>query len=141
MTRVVVDTNVLASAALRVREDSSVVRVIDLWLDRKFELVISSHIRREIATTLHSPYFVARISVETREAFLADLDTLAVRVTLIRTVSQVATHVEDDFILATALNANADYLVTGDKALLELGTFEGTRIVSAADFVAIIEAS
>jgi putative PIN family toxin of toxin-antitoxin system len=41
---------------------------------------------------------------------------------------------DDDAILACALEAKADYLVTGDEDLLELKTFKGIRIVTSRDF-------
>jgi len=40
----------------------------------------------------------------------------------------------DDAILACALEARADYLVTGEVDLLELKNFEGIRIVNPRDF-------
>ncbi len=40
----------------------------------------------------------------------------------------------DDAILACALEARADYLVTGDVDLLELKIFKGIRIVTPRDF-------
>ncbi len=55
------------------------------------------------------------------------------------TVQGVASHPEDDLILATAVSARADYLVTGDRQLLALGTFQGVQIVSPRDFVAILD--
>jgi putative PIN family toxin of toxin-antitoxin system len=42
----------------------------------------------------------------------------------------VATHPDDDLILATAVSARADYLVTGDAQLQRLGTYQGVAIVS-----------
>jgi uncharacterized protein len=50
-------------------------------------------------------------------------------------VSGVASHPEDDLILATAASGAADYLVTGDRQLLALGTFYEVRIVSARQFL------
>ena len=41
---------------------------------------------------------------------------------------------EDDAILACALEARVDYLVTGDEDLLELKVFKGIRIVTPRDF-------
>jgi putative PIN family toxin of toxin-antitoxin system len=41
---------------------------------------------------------------------------------------------DDDAILACALEARADYLVTGDVDLLELKVFKGIRIVTPRDF-------
>jgi predicted nucleic acid-binding protein len=42
-------------------------------------------------------------------------------------------------ILATAVSGGADYLVTGDKQLLKLGSFEGVRIVDSRAFLEILD--
>ena len=54
-------------------------------------------------------------------------------------VSGVATHPEDDLVLATAISGKADYLVTGDRQLLKLQEFEDVSIVSAAEFLLILQ--
>jgi len=41
---------------------------------------------------------------------------------------------DDDRILACAVAHEAQYIVTGDKDLLVLGTFRGVKIVSPRDF-------
>jgi predicted nucleic acid-binding protein len=56
-------------------------------------------------------------------------------------VSGVAAHPEDDLVLATAVGANADYLVTGVKQLLETSFYEGTTILSPREFLTILEHS
>ena len=46
---------------------------------------------------------------------------------------------KDDMIVATAVAAKADYLVTGDrKHLLERGTYEGIRIVTPRAFLDLL---
>ena len=46
---------------------------------------------------------------------------------------------KDDPIIATAVAAKADYLVTGDRAhLLPIGQYEGIRIVSPREFFDIL---
>jgi predicted nucleic acid-binding protein len=47
---------------------------------------------------------------------------------------------EDDLVLATGRLAKADYLVTGDKGLLELEEHERMRIVSPRQFLEILAA-
>ena len=42
---------------------------------------------------------------------------------------------EDDFILSICKDAALDYLVTGDKDLLVLKSFEGTQIMTLEDFM------
>lgn len=41
---------------------------------------------------------------------------------------------KDDFLLALAKDGKADYLLTGDKDLLELDTFEKTKIITITNF-------
>ena len=47
----------------------------------------------------------------------------------------MATHPEDDLILATAVAGNAAYLVTGDRKLREVGSFHGVTMLSPRDFL------
>jgi predicted nucleic acid-binding protein len=53
-------------------------------------------------------------------------------------VQGVASHPEDDLILATAVSAQADYLVTGDRQLLALGEYQGAQIVTPRAFATIL---
>ncbi len=48
---------------------------------------------------------------------------------------------DDDYILAAAVNAGCDYLVTGDKDLLALKIFEGMKIVTPREFAELISAT
>jgi predicted nucleic acid-binding protein len=54
-------------------------------------------------------------------------------------VRGVATRPEDDLTLATAVSAEADYLVTGDRQLLALADYEGVQIISPREFLTILE--
>ena len=45
---------------------------------------------------------------------------------------------DDDLVLATALGAEASLIVSGDRDLLELGTFRDIRILAAADALTLI---
>lgn len=45
---------------------------------------------------------------------------------------------DDDYILAAAVNAGCDYLVTGDKDLLALKKFEGMSIVTPREFAELV---
>ena len=54
-------------------------------------------------------------------------------------VAGEATHAQDDQILATALSAQAPYLVTGDKPLLVRGHYQWTRLLSPREFLSVLE--
>jgi len=88
---------------------------------------------------LGRPYFAARLTSEERESFLASIRGAAKRKRPDKTVSGIAPDAEDDLVLGTAVAANAEYLVTGDKGLLAIGTYRGVRIVTAEDFLRVVE--
>lgn len=140
MTRVIVavlDTNALASGF--VRPNSLPGELLRRWEAHEFELVVSQHILDELARTLEKPYFAARLSEGQRAANLALLQTEALVVDLEVHVTGVAAHPEDDLVLATALNGSADYLVTGDKALLDLGAFQDIAVIGIREFLDVLD--
>lgn len=66
------------------------------------------------------------------------LNTDAVSIPIIAEVHGVATHPEDDLILATAVSAEADYLITGDRQLLAIRSHRTVTIVRPGEFLAIL---
>lgn len=56
-------------------------------------------------------------------------------------VAGIATHREDDLILATALSGDASFLVTQDRQLLKLGSYRGLQIVPPGRLLAILESN
>jgi predicted nucleic acid-binding protein len=53
-------------------------------------------------------------------------------------VESVTGDPEDDAVLATVRLGLAEYLVTGDHGLLDLGTYAGARIVSPRTFLSLL---
>src|SRR3954454_16412148 len=137
MIRAVLDTNVLASGALGLTDGvTPPALLLQQWRAGRFRLIISNYIEEELRTTLTQPYFKRRIRSEDRELFLILLSKCAEHVAIRRRVAGVATHPEDDPILATALSARADYLVTGDLRLQRrVPSLQGIPLVLAAEFL------
>jgi predicted nucleic acid-binding protein len=50
----------------------------------------------------------------------------------------IATHPEDDVVLATALSGNAQFLVTGDYKLVERKHYQGLILVTVRAFLAML---
>jgi putative PIN family toxin of toxin-antitoxin system len=138
MITVVVDTNTLASGLVRRQPPTAVVQVVDGWRARKFRLAVSEHVIAELARTLAIPYFQQRITSQRAQRFISLLRRRATIVPITAQVSGVATHPEDDLVLATAVSVKADYLVSGDHKLQDLGSYQGVTIVSARGFVPIL---
>lgn len=140
MIRATFDTNVIASGVLGYERDASAPgRILRRWLDGAFALITSDHLIAETKRTLANAYFVERVRSEVRLLTETALAQRAVRTDITAVVGGVASHPEDDLILATAVSAGADYLVTGDRQLLKLSAYEGVEIVSPRDFLSILE--
>ena len=140
MIRAVLDANTIASGAARFRRGMSPPAVLlRAWRDRWYELVISDHLLDEVRRTLSKPYFVAEVAPDDHDAILRALDEFATRTEITATVTGIATHPEDDLVLAAAVSAGADYLVTGDKHLLRIGRYEEVTIISPRDFLTLLE--
>jgi len=89
----------------------------------------------EVERALARPYFARRISASDRAEYVALIRKEAVVVTPRTKIRGVATHPEDDAVLGAALDGGARYLITGDRALRDLGAFRGIEIVSPRDFL------
>jgi putative PIN family toxin of toxin-antitoxin system len=136
----VLDTNVLASAVAGIaREESTPGELLRRWRAKEFTLIVSEPIQTELVRTLTNPYFRNRLSTADIEVALARLRTDARIQPVTVHVAGVATHPEDDLILATALSARADCLVTGDKPLLERGAYRGILLLSPRQFLDVLD--
>ncbi|MBA2447032.1 MAG: putative toxin-antitoxin system toxin component, PIN family [Chloroflexi bacterium] len=140
MITAVLDTNVLAPALRGVGNPANMLgELLRQWRDGRFQLIVSEHILSELRRTLDTAYFSRSLSAQEREEAVALLATEAVLTPLAVSVRGVATHPEDDLILAAAVTVQADYLVTGDRKLLELGTYQDVRIVTPRDFLQLLQ--
>jgi putative PIN family toxin of toxin-antitoxin system len=139
MTLVTADTNLLASGVARRNPATAPAQFLDAWRDGRFDLVLSEHILGELARTLSLPYFRRYVSPTDADAFVALLRTDAVVVPLTVAVEGVATHPEDDLVLATSLSGRVDYLVTGDSKLQGLGAYQGVILVTPRDFILLLD--
>ena len=129
MTRLklVIDTNILISAALSAQGAPAKLMRLALAHHR---LVFSQATLSELRTRIYHPKFDRYISLENRERLLHDFSACALWVD----VSEPAVYCrgrDDDHFIELALKAQAHYLVSGDKDLLEAPLIEGLRVVSA----------
>jgi len=134
--KVVLDTNILASGAISATGTLSTV--VDAWRSGQFKVIVSVPILEELKRTLQKPYFRRSLTAKQSSHFLKLLQKRATVSPITVSVHGIATHLEDDVILATAVSAKADYLVTGDKKLQHVGTYHGVAILSPRRFGEIL---
>ncbi len=85
-------------------------------------------------------HLIGRITVEELEQLSTLLEEVSELIPNINTpIPAVTRDPKDDYLLAYALVGDADLLVTGDADLLSLKRVEGTRIVTAREFISILD--
>jgi putative PIN family toxin of toxin-antitoxin system len=139
LIRAVLDANVLASAIAAIRLPTSTPgELLRRWRRRAYTLVVSDVILDETARTLRKPYFQRFMRSGQAESAVRLVRAKAERTSIVAEVSGVATHPEDDLILATAVSAKVRYLVTGDAQLQALRRYRGVTIVSPRVFLSML---
>ena len=132
--RVVLDTNVIVSG---LNFPGNERLVLELALRGRFELYLSTFILEEAAGVLTRKFDwdEGRSSQALRALGNAGTVIYPRRLT-----EAIAGGHPDNRVLECAVEASADYLVTGDRRhLLPLGTHEGVRILNAPRFLSTLE--
>ena len=124
--KVFLDTNVLASA-LATR--GLCAELFEAVL-QSHELLISPPVLKELERVLP-----AKLG-QSRQITAEFIDLLQVYATIVEGASPAVSlpDPDDEAIVASALSGKARVFVTGDKALLELGSVEGLPVISPRQF-------
>ena len=137
MPRAVLDSSVLVSAFLTPR--GLVARLLHAPMLERYRLCLSEPILVETAEVLLTKLRLRRMFAYTDGAVSDYIRWLGIEAEMVANIPRlrvVAADPKDDPILATAVAAKADHLVTGDRAhLLPIGEYEGVRIVSPRAFL------
>ena len=128
--RVVLDTNVLVSAALK--RNSTPAAVVHA-VERGHALLKSRATERQLSAVVARPYFVPLIGCETR-VWLRKLMTTAELVRITERIAACRDPTDDKF-LELAANGRADVIVSGDADLIALNPFRGIPILTPAAFL------
>jgi putative PIN family toxin of toxin-antitoxin system len=115
--RVVLDVNVLVSALLS--RAGAPRRLIALWLEGAFELVVSEELLAELGRAVAYRKLREHISSEDAADFIAILRATASMLADAEHPDHISRDPGDDYLLALA-KASASVLVSGDRDLLLL---------------------
>lgn len=137
--RVVLDTNVIVSSFLS--PSGTPARVVDAWRAGRYELLCSDFILGEYAAALSYGRVRRRHGLESDQV-LAQIENfrhLAIVVNPADIPAVIDRDLTDDNIVACAVAGAADYIVSGDRHLLDLRRHAGIRILSPGAFALLLE--
>jgi len=128
--RILVDTNWYVSLLIKKNES----RLHFILINPSFELIISAQLLAELTGKITEKKFRKYFSIEYGPQFV---DILKLRATVMSVTSEVSIcrDLKDNYLLALAKDAKADFLITGDEDLLEIQEFESTIICTLNDFL------
>lgn len=134
--RLVLDTNVVVSATPWRGTTYQFLELVRRQSD-SIRVFASAPLLTELAEVLVRPAMTHRLAAISRNAadVLGDYAAL-VEIVEPMALQGVSPDPDDDVVVATALAARADFIVTGDKDLLGTGRFGQVEILSVAEAAA-----
>lgn len=133
--RVVLDANQFVSAVLV--PVGRPAQILLAWREARFELALSLQILAEVRRVLLYPRLQRKHGWGEAQVddFLADIAAVAVLTPGTLSVRVVLDDPSDDKYVACALEAGAEYIVSGDGHLTQLQSYQGVQIVTPAVFI------
>ena len=144
MHKAVLDTTVLVSAFLKPVPEGPAFRLLGFAGDGAFELYLSDDILAETSDVLLNRKHLRRryqYPDSAVDQFCKGLADLAVAVVSDPPPVQVVRDPNDNMIVACALVANANYIVTRDKDLLSLSEHEGISMITPEAFLELLRSA
>ena len=127
--RIIIDTNLWISFLI----GRKLSRLLDLLSYPEFHLVISSELIAEIYDVFSRPKLAKYYSAENIHMLLKYMKEFSLSFELGEIPSRCRDP-KDDYLLELALVSDADFLITGDKDLLDLKKIGKCQILTAIEF-------
>ncbi len=139
--RVVLDANQFVSAILVPYGHPA--QILQAWREGRFELIVSPLILTEVRRVLLYPRLQKKHGWGEAEvdAFLDGIRAAALIVPGALSLQVVREDPTDDKYISCAVEAGAEYIVSGDEHLKRVGSYQGIMIVSPAEFLKDVLAS
>lgn len=132
--RAVVDTNVVLSGFLSHKGHPS--KIIDAWARKVFVPIISPPLKKEYLAVLKYDRIQIHLGSRLKETFK-----------ILRSLLKIAEMVHpkvtiplfkdpyDDILIEAAISGEADFIVSGDKGVLEIRQYKTVKILTALEFI------
>lgn len=139
MLKIVLDANVFVSALIN--PHGKPAQILNYVFENKIRLFTSPSIIEELQRVLSYPKLVKRHGLEKEELkkFVSDLLSIMSLVEGKKAIDVIVEDPTDNNYLSCALDAKADFIVSGDIHLLNLREYEGTQIITPTQFLEMLE--
>ena len=136
--KALLDTNSLISALLVPPGPSG--QIVRQWRAGQFELAVSPDTLAELIDVLHRRHILKKypISESDIESYLNYLRNFAEVAPGALVLDAVPDDPKDNHVLAAAIETSCEYIVSGDRHLLDLREFQNIRIVTPREFLLLL---
>ena len=131
---IVLDTNVLVSGSIVPHGNPAFI--LDSWRSEKVQIITSLEILSEFQRVMLEKFNAPQNEVEVLNAFFIWKGYIVEPTQKFNVIKEDPS---DNKFLEAAIEGKADYIVSGDKDLLRLGSFIGIKIISPAEMVDILK--
>ena len=130
--RVVLDTNIFISALIF---GGVPLQVVELCREKKIHLIVSSPILLELARILQVKFdFNKKMALDV----LSEIKRVSTVVSPTAKIEIIHKDRDDNKIVECAVEGLAQYIVSGDSHLLDLGHYKNIKILTASSFIKTI---
>lgn len=130
VSRIILDTNLWIS--FLITKDFS--KLDELIFSKRSIIVFSKELLDEFLEVVSRPKFRRFFTRADIEDILETIDEYADFVT-VETKVNICKDPKDNFLLSLSIDGNVDFLLTGDKDLLELNKFGETKMITISNFL------
>ena len=131
--KVIIDTNLFISFLI----GKKLQGLKELLIDFRIELIFAEQNIQELKMVSQRPKFKKYFKAGDLDDLIDLIRTIGI-VIEINNIPAVCRDPKDNYLLELARKSKANYLLTGDIDLLEIGSYKGTKIITVKAFDRII---
>lgn len=128
-SKIIIDTNIWISFLI----GKELQDLKDLITNEKVKVITTDQLINEIRLVTSREKLKKYFNQDKVTDLISLLDILADKVK-IKKIDKISRDPKDDFLLALSKESRANYLITGDKDLLDIKVYGRTKIVTAKQF-------
>jgi putative PIN family toxin of toxin-antitoxin system len=118
LRRVIIDANTLASGSVNPHPEAPTSLIYHELTGTRIEVIVCPELLAEVAGTLQKPYFLRRIGQRSVNDIVTGIANAGTMFADPMSPEPIISDPKDDYLVALARIAKAEFIITGDKHLL-----------------------